>query len=101
MARAATIIGEGEHGDALYILKSGIVDVSKTDGNKPTPVNTLGQGDFFGEMALLGDQVRSATVTARTTVVSLRLTRPDVLEIASQNNEIDQQLRQASASRKT
>jgi len=95
-----TIIGEGEHGDALYILKSGIVDISKADGNKPTPVNTLGQGDFFGEMALLGNQVRSATVTARTTVVSLRLTRPDVLEIASQNNEIDQQLRQASDRRK-
>lgn len=95
-----TIIGEGERGDALYIIKSGIVDITKADGDKQTPVNTLEQGAFFGEMALLGDQIRSATVTARTTVVSLRLKRSDVLEIASQNNEIDQQLKQARDSRK-
>ncbi|NNJ91977.1 MAG: cyclic nucleotide-binding domain-containing protein [Gammaproteobacteria bacterium] len=96
-----TIIGEGERGDALYILKSGVVDISKADGEKQTPINTLEQGDFFGEMALLGDQIRSATVTARTTVVSLRLKRSDVLAIAGQNNEIDEQLRQASDTRKT
>ena len=95
-----TIIGEGERGDALYILKSGIVDISKTEGDTQAIVNTLEQGDFFGEMALLGDQVRSATVTARTTAVSLRLKRTDVLKIASQNNEIDERLRQASDNRK-
>ena len=96
-----TIIGEGERGDALYIIKSGIVDITKTDGNKQTALSTLEQGDFFGEMALLGDHVRSATVTARTTVVSLRLKRSDVLQIASQNNEIDEQLKQVSKSRKS
>ena len=95
-----TIIGEGERGDALYIIKSGVVDISKTDGDKQTTVSMLERGDFFGEMALLGDHVRSATVTARTTVVSLRLRRSDVLQIASQNNEIDVQLKQASNSRK-
>jgi CPA1 family monovalent cation:H+ antiporter len=94
-----TIIGEGEKGDALYILKNGAVDVSKTNSDNKTHLTTLEKGDFFGEMALLGDHVRSATVTAKTTVVSLRLKRTDVLKIASQNNEIDQQLKQARDSR--
>lgn len=96
-----TIIGEGERGDALYIIKSGAVDISKANNDQQTVLSTLSQGDFFGEMALLGDHVRSATVTARTTVVSLRLKRSDVLQIASQNHEIDEQLKQASASRES
>ena len=56
----------GEAGDAMYIIERGRVRISvdATDGRELT-LTELGRGDFFGEMALLGDgQPRSANATA-------------------------------------
>jgi len=72
------VIGEGERGDALYIITHGVVSVIK--GNNV--MAELTDGDFFGEMALLGDQVRTATVKAKTPSTLLRLRRRDVIRLA-------------------
>jgi voltage-gated potassium channel len=53
------LTGEGASGYSFYILSHGTASVS-IDG---VEVNTLGPGDFFGELAILGDGVRTATVT--------------------------------------
>jgi CRP-like cAMP-binding protein len=53
------LIGEGCHGYSLLILQDGSVTVS-IDG---VEIRTLSSGDFFGELALLGDGRRTATVT--------------------------------------
>lgn len=60
----------------------------------------LRDGDFFGEMALLGDQVRTATVEASTPSTLLRLSRRDVLQLAGENPEIKQRLHEAIQMRK-
>ena len=52
------IIRRGKVGDCMYFIASGEVQVDV----KPSPVR-LGAGAFFGELALLGDSVRSANVT--------------------------------------
>jgi voltage-gated potassium channel len=52
------IIRRGKIGDCMYFIAAGEVQVDV----KPTPVR-LGSGAFFGELALLGDSVRSANVT--------------------------------------
>lgn len=51
---------QGEYGDSFYIVESGTLDVC-VDGRH---VRSLGAGDFFGELALLRDTTRSATVRA-------------------------------------
>lgn len=56
---------EGDPGQALFILESGRVELSKLDPQKrPQRLITLGPGDFFGEMALLEQLPRSASAVA-------------------------------------
>jgi voltage-gated potassium channel len=53
-----TIIRKGQHGDCMYFIASGEVEV-----DLPGRKVTLGEGAFFGEMALLGNNLRSANIT--------------------------------------
>lgn len=82
------VIGEGERGDALYIITHGVTSVFKGDKE----VAVLSDGNFFGEMALLGDQVRTATVKAKTPSTLLRLRRRDVMQLAGEGSELKRRL---------
>ena len=59
------VFDEGEEGQALYILLSGTVTVSRTlNGNKEL-VAELSSGSFFGDLALLDNTPRSAQISAK------------------------------------
>ena len=70
------IVRQGDPGDRLYIVSDGEVAVWKDC----RPVASLEQGDFFGEIALLRDVPRTASVTALTNVRLYALERDDFLE---------------------
>jgi CRP-like cAMP-binding protein len=75
------ILTEGTPGDVMYLIEWGRVEVlSKTDGRSRI-LAVLGEGDFFGEMALLTSGSRSATVRAVTDVDLLALYQPDFDEL--------------------
>ncbi|TEU19870.1 MAG: cyclic nucleotide-binding domain-containing protein [Anaerolineales bacterium] len=75
------ILTEGTPGDVMYLIEWGRVEVlSKTDGRSRV-LALLGEGDFFGEMALLTGSTRSATVRAVTDVDLLALYQPDFDEL--------------------
>ncbi len=61
--RNTVIINEGDHSDSLYIINSGSVKVFLSDNEgKEVILNTQGTGEYFGELALLDSQPRSASV---------------------------------------
>lgn len=60
--------------DRFYMILEGEVEVSKSINNSEARLlKTLGPGDFFGEMALIHNAPRAATVTARTALTALEL----------------------------
>src|SRR5271165_2957840 len=52
---------EGERGEEMYVIQSGVVQILKHVGDADRPLATLGRGEFVGEMALLNDKPRTAT----------------------------------------
>jgi cGMP-dependent protein kinase len=60
------ILREGEKGDTFFVINNGQVRVTQLiDGDsEPKEIRILKQGDFFGERALLGEEVRTASIIA-------------------------------------
>jgi NADH dehydrogenase len=71
------IFHEGDIGDYLYIIVDGEVEVFKTSGGKETRLAKLGKGEYFGEMALLNQRDRLATVRCLSPVNVLALRKND------------------------
>jgi len=76
------ILREGDPGDGIYVIRSGQVKITCLVGQDPrrAQLAQLDAGDFFGEMAVLDERGRSATVTAGTDTVVLFLPREAVLK---------------------
>ncbi len=73
VAPGAHVISEGDKSEHLYVVVEGVVEVAR-EGAK---IAALGPGTHFGEMALLNQRARSATVTALQGTKLLRLDRND------------------------
>lgn len=93
------IIGEGDHGDSLYIIEKGQARACVNNNAHSKNLARFKAGDFFGEMALLGDKIRTATVTATSTISLIRLTKQDVLMCAKIDPELKMSLEQAKDAR--
>jgi CRP/FNR family transcriptional regulator, cyclic AMP receptor protein len=77
-----TVFAEDEPGAGVYVVRSGKVDILlKHENQSSTLLAELEAGDFFGEMALLGDSTRSATAVAREPSELIGFFHPDLLEI--------------------
>lgn len=76
--RGSVILMQGDPGDALYVIASGQVKVVLIgEDGREVILSVLGLGSFFGEMALLDDDPRSAHVVAMEEATLLQLRRED------------------------
>jgi voltage-gated potassium channel len=88
------IIRKGDEGDSMYFIASGEVEVVL-----PHSVVRLQEGDFFGEVAVLGRIRRTATVIARRHSELLVLDAADVVKFMDQNPRVATALREKMAER--
>jgi CRP/FNR family transcriptional regulator, cyclic AMP receptor protein len=86
---------QGVSGREFFVLLEGTAVVVR-DGKTLT---TLGPGDFFGELALLSDRPRSATVTTTSPVEALILTKPNFKRLLRENPGISVKVLEAVAER--
>ncbi len=84
-----TVFNEGERGDTLFLIVQGDVSVIKDRiGRKAIELDRIGAGDYFGEMALFGDDSRSATIRVKKTARFLTLQKEDLQEIVREFPQI-------------
>ena len=87
--RNATIVEEGLEGDFMYLLCEGRVKVTKlSEDGREKILELLDAGSFFGEMALLDQAPRSASVKTLTPVRLLALSRADFLGVLRRSPDL-------------
>ena len=90
-----TIVREGDPGDSMFIISTGEVRATIESNGQQLPVATLRDGDFFGEMAVLSGEPRTATVTAVKNTELLELSRENLREICSRHPHVEAKIRLA------
>jgi CRP/FNR family transcriptional regulator, cyclic AMP receptor protein len=90
-AAGETVVKEGADGAAFFLIDSGRAAVSVRGGERAD----LGPGDHFGEIALIDEGVRSATITATTDLVCYGLTLWEFRPLVVENGEIGWKLLQS------
>lgn len=89
------IIRQGDPGDKFYLIRQGSVEVETTRDGESKIVAVLDEGEFFGEMALLTDAPRNATVRARENSIVYALGKEDFLSVIAQSPTFEEELRKA------
>ncbi len=89
------LVHEGDFGHAVFAIRSGTADVVH-DG---AVINTLGPGDYFGEIAVMSGGRRSASVVATTPLTLVTIFNRDIWRLEREAPEIAATLRDAIAQR--
>jgi ATP-binding cassette subfamily B protein len=93
------IVRQGDPGDRFFILVRGKVEVSRTTDDATEIVAILHDGDYFGEMALLSNQPRNATVRTLTPCVCLTLPRDLFNRLLATEPELRDYIRKVATER--
>ena len=87
---------QGDLGDRMYMILSGEAEVVRTDNGKDSVLARLGQGEYFGEMALLHHTVRGATVRCAKPMNTLSIPKGEFSTLAAYLPEMRRSVEQLS-----
>lgn len=95
------VMRQGDIGDAAYVIIKGDADVSVTTEAGSVPIAQLHDGDFLGEIAILCDTPRTATVVAKSELKALRIRKEPFFEMLRQFPEMAVEMTRLLAERLT
>jgi CRP-like cAMP-binding protein len=81
--------------ETFYVIVSGRLDVTIDEGGETRSVRTLGPGEFFGELALLNQGRRTATVTVAEPAELLSLRKDEFDRVMTASASFEERLRRA------
>jgi CRP-like cAMP-binding protein/thioredoxin reductase/Fe-S-cluster-containing hydrogenase component 2 len=90
LAKDAVVFKEDEPADAFYLIRNGMVKISKKSGDKEVVLSYLVAGNFFGEAALFSDADRTATVTTIFPSDLIKLSKRDFNSFLSAHPDLRQ-----------
>lgn len=93
------ICRQGEPGDAAYIVLEGAADVVVSSESGPVKVAAIGRNDIVGEIAILCDVPRTATVVATQPLVALRVSKDGFFNLVTQFPQVGVEVMHELASR--
>jgi CRP/FNR family transcriptional regulator, cyclic AMP receptor protein len=95
LSAGKTLMREGDRGREFFVLVEGTADVYKGESK----LSTLGPGDFFGEIALVSERPRTATVTTTSPVRTLVVTEHSFRSLIDRAPEVQRKVLRALADR--
>ena len=87
------IVNQGDAGDYFYLIWKGLVDIYINDGKEDKKVSSMGEGDSFGETALLTGEPRNASVVATTDTVCLALNKENFDEAIAKSPTFNEEVK--------
>jgi CRP-like cAMP-binding protein len=97
VAAGTVLAREGDLGDEFFVIESGTAEVTR----RGAPVAKLGPGDFFGEIALIREERRTATVTATSPMELIVMTGSSFRSLDCSTPEVRETVSKALAERPT
>lgn len=94
-AAGETIFAKGDPGDRMFVITAGTVSIEDEDG----PIDTLGPGELFGELALIDAAPRTASAVAQTDCTVAPIDRSRFLFLVQQTPYFAVQVMQTMAER--
>jgi CRP-like cAMP-binding protein/Fe-S-cluster-containing dehydrogenase component len=94
--RSSIVVRQGTPSDGLYIIEVGQVVIERDE----QPIASLDEGDFFGEMSLLSNQPRNATVQTLTPTDILVLSAADFRDLLERSPDLEQRFQHVIAQRR-
>jgi len=91
-AKGQTLFNQGDAGDDVHLIRTGSVTVSRRIGGRDTVLNYVASGNYVGEMALLTDAPRSATVKAAVAVETVKLEGQAFKRLVAKDERLRQEL---------
>lgn len=88
LSGGTTVFRQGDPGGSMYVIRAGKVRVLKESHGRQRVVTTLGPGDFFGEMAVVTGQPRSATAEVIEDAELLKIPADKLQEMVSGAGEV-------------
>ncbi len=94
-----TLFRQGDKGESAYVVLSGEMNVIVDGADGAKTVATFGRGELFGELALLCDVPRTATLTAKSDTSVLAMSKDNFIKLVEENPEVSINLTRAIAGR--